>query len=133
MRVINSLNHKEMPEEEVKSELDIAYKEDKHFQDGNILYSMCASPSKFARDTHRRFIEANAKGTSPTMKKISQMTVMRIPFPKNVTLKKQRLMVKQLDMVQAKIAVLKSHQAQTGAELDALLPSILDRAFKGEP
>jgi hypothetical protein len=30
------------------------------------------------------------------------------------------------------VDVLKSLQAETTAELDALLPAILDRAFKGE-
>ena len=32
----------------------------------------------------------------------------------------------------AKVDVLKRMQAETAAELDALLPSILDKAFKGE-
>jgi len=33
---------------------------------------------------------------------------------------------------QAKVDELKRLEAETQAELDALLPSILDRAFKGE-
>ena len=37
-----------------------------------------------------------------------------------------------LDDLQAKVDGLKALQAQTQAELDALLPSILDKAFKGE-
>ena len=37
-----------------------------------------------------------------------------------------------LDDLQAEIDRLKALQAQTAAELDALLPSILDKAFKGE-
>ena len=37
-----------------------------------------------------------------------------------------------LDDLQAKVDRLKALQAQTAAELDALLPAILDRAFKGE-
>jgi type I restriction enzyme S subunit len=36
------------------------------------------------------------------------------------------------DELQAKVSALKRLQAETAAELDALLPSILDRAFKGE-
>ena len=40
--------------------------------------------------------------------------------------------VKFLDNLQAKVDQLKTLQAQTAAELDALLPSILDRAFRGE-
>lgn len=31
-----------------------------------------------------------------------------------------------------KLATLKGLQAETAAELDALLPAVLDRAFKGE-
>ncbi len=44
----------------------------------------------------------------------------------------QRRIVTELDALQAKVDVLKKLQAETQAELDALLPSILDRAFKGE-
>jgi type I restriction enzyme S subunit len=34
--------------------------------------------------------------------------------------------------LQAQVDALKKLQAETAAELDALLPSILDKAFKGE-
>jgi type I restriction enzyme S subunit len=34
--------------------------------------------------------------------------------------------------LQAKVHALKHLQTETAAELDALLPSVLDRAFKGE-
>lgn len=37
-----------------------------------------------------------------------------------------------LDSLSAKAESLRSLQHQSAAELDALLPSILDRAFKGE-
>ncbi len=37
-----------------------------------------------------------------------------------------------LDIVQARLASLRELQSATGEELDALLPSVLDRAFKGE-
>ena len=40
--------------------------------------------------------------------------------------------VAELDTLQAEVDALKALQAETGAELDALLPSILDKAFKGE-
>jgi type I restriction enzyme M protein len=42
------------------------------------------------------------------------------------------MFLKFLDDLQAKVDQLKTLQAQTAAELDALLPSILDRAFRGE-
>jgi type I restriction enzyme M protein len=79
----------------------------------------------------RGFIERNAKGTSPTMKKISQGTVMAIPFPR-VPLQEQQRIVAELDGLQTKVDRLKGLQQKTAAELDALLPSILDKAFKGE-
>ncbi len=37
-----------------------------------------------------------------------------------------------LDKLQPKVEALKRLQAETATELDALLPSILDKAFKGE-
>jgi len=43
-----------------------------------------------------------------------------------------RRIVAELDALQAEVDALKRLQAGTAAELDALLPSILDRAFKGE-
>lgn len=44
----------------------------------------------------------------------------------------QRRIVAYLDDLQAKVDSMKRLQAETAAELDAMLPSILDRAFKGE-
>ena len=44
----------------------------------------------------------------------------------------QRRIVAELDALQAEVDALKRLQAETAAELDALLPAILDRAFKGE-
>jgi len=35
-------------------------------------------------------------------------------------------------MMYARLALLRELQSATGEELDALLPSVLDRAFKGE-
>ncbi|MDQ6642992.1 MAG: restriction endonuclease subunit S [Chloroflexota bacterium] len=48
------------------------------------------------------------------------------------SLPEQRRIVAYLDDLQAKVDALKQLQAETSAELDALLPSILARAFKGE-
>ena len=38
----------------------------------------------------------------------------------------------ELDALQAEVDALKRLQAETAVELDALLPAILDKAFKGE-
>ncbi len=48
------------------------------------------------------------------------------------SLSEQQHIVAYLDDLQAKVDVLKRIQAETSAELDALLPSVLDKAFKGE-
>ena len=37
-----------------------------------------------------------------------------------------------IDNVQARLASVRELQSATGEELSALLPSVLDRAFKGE-
>ena len=44
----------------------------------------------------------------------------------------QRRMVAHLDNLQGKLGAVKRLQADSATELDALLPSILDKAFKGE-
>jgi type I restriction enzyme S subunit len=44
----------------------------------------------------------------------------------------RRHIVSELDTLQAEVDALKHLQAKTAAELDALLPALLDRAFKGE-
>jgi type I restriction enzyme S subunit len=52
-----------------------------------------------------------------------------IPTP---PLPEQRRIVAELDALHAEVDGLKRLQVETAAELDALLPAILDRAFKGE-
>lgn len=47
------------------------------------------------------------------------------------SLPEQRRIVAELDALQAEVDGLKRLQAESAAELDALLPAILDRAFKG--
>jgi type I restriction enzyme S subunit len=48
------------------------------------------------------------------------------------SLPEQRRIVAYLDALQTKVEALKHLQSQSSTELDALLPSILDKAFKGE-
>ena len=55
----------------------------------------------------------------------------RVPVPVPA-LPEQRRIVAYLDGLQAKVDALKQLQSDTAAELDALLPSVLDQAFKGE-
>ena len=79
----------------------------------------------------RSQIEHGATGTSPTMKNISKEKVFNLLIPMH-DIEEQYRIVAYLDDLQAKIDTLKQLQAETLAELDALLPSILDKAFKGE-
>jgi type I restriction enzyme S subunit len=52
-----------------------------------------------------------------------------IPVP---PLEEQQRLVAYLDGLQAQVSALRAAQAETGKELSALMPSILDKAFKGE-
>ena len=61
-----------------------------------------------------------------SQKKINPLPIAVPPLPE------QRRIVAELEALQAEVDKLKRLQAETAAELDALLPSILDRAFKGE-
>lgn len=54
---------------------------------------------------------------------------MQFPYP---PLPEQRRIVAYLDELQAKVDAMKRLRENAIAELDALLPSILDKAFKGE-
>jgi type I restriction enzyme S subunit len=80
----------------------------------------------------RQYIGRVAKGSSPTMKKINQQSVMNIPFPIRLPIQEQLRIVAHMEDLQAKLDALKRHQAETAAELDALLPAVLERAFRGE-
>ena len=57
---------------------------------------------------------------------LSPLPIPVLPLPE------QRRIVAYLDSVQAKVDAVKALQAETEAELNALLPAVLDRAFKGE-
>jgi type I restriction enzyme S subunit len=80
----------------------------------------------------REYIRLNAKGTSPTMKKISQGIVMNIPFPTGMPLADQQHVVCRLDALQKEISDLKTLQLVSTEELNALLPSVIDQALNGE-
>ncbi len=60
---------------------------------------------------------------------LKDLEKLTIPIP---PLSEQHCIVAYLDDLQAKVDGLKQLQAETEAELNALLPSILDKAFKGE-
>jgi type I restriction enzyme S subunit len=68
-------------------------------------------------------------GTSVPAVKQSKVEELAIPVP---PLPEQRRLVGYLDGLAGQVAALARLQSETAAELDALLPSLLDKAFKGE-
>jgi type I restriction enzyme S subunit len=58
-----------------------------------------------------------------------KLKAMPIPLP---SISEQRRIVTYLDSLQAKVDELKGLQAETEKEIEELVPSILDKAFKGE-
>jgi type I restriction enzyme S subunit len=54
-----------------------------------------------------------------------------LPFPV-LDAERQQEVVSALDTLQAELDAVKALQTETAAELDAMLPAILDKAFKGE-
>jgi type I restriction enzyme S subunit len=69
------------------------------------------------------------KGHSQGNLNLNLIRQFLVPLP---PLPEQHRIAVYLDNLQAKVDALKRLQAETAAELDALLPSILDKAFKGE-
>lgn len=77
----------------------------------------------------QEFINNEQKGATRQGFTKTQIEQLKIPL---CDLDDQRRIVAYLDGLQAQVDRLKALQAQTAAELEALLPSILDKAFKGE-
>ena len=76
-------------------------------------------------------LEIIAKATKTTVRGIAskrlRTIVLSVP-----SIEQQRRIVAYLHSLQAKVDELKRLQAETGKELEELVPSILDKAFKGE-
>lgn len=80
----------------------------------------------------RQLVRRSMTGTNPNIQKINQGMILNFPFPTSVPLAEQRRIVAHLDALQAKADALRSLQAEAAAELDALLPAVLAKAFAGE-
>jgi type I restriction enzyme, S subunit len=74
---------------------------------------------------------ANRMSGRTRMPKLNRKQLFSFNFS-HPPIEEQRRIVAELDVLQAEVDALKRLQAETAAELDALLPSILDKAFKGE-
>ncbi|MBN2685561.1 MAG: restriction endonuclease subunit S [Pontiellaceae bacterium] len=82
--------------------------------------------------TVRRYIRKNAKGTSPSMKKISQGTVMNIPWPGGISVTDQQNFVQCFDKYAKAVSKLQRNKNTVEQELETLMPALLDQAFRGE-
>lgn len=80
------------------------------------------------QDSLRHFRDAMTATTVPGVNR-NDVEKLSIPLP---PLSEQHRIVAYLDDLQAKVDSLKRLKAETAAELNAMLPSVLDRAFKGE-
>lgn len=74
------------------------------------------------------FREATRTLAQPTLN-VGQLSMTPIPVPR---IEEQRRIIAELDALQAEVDTLKRHQADTATELDALLPAVLDQAFRGK-
>lgn len=70
-----------------------------------------------------------SKGSASPHLNIGALKTFNLNVP---PLPEQRLAVVELDAVQAEVDALKRLQTETAAALDALLPSVLDKAFTGD-
>jgi type I restriction enzyme S subunit len=75
------------------------------------------------------FQEASKQTTNLASINQRQLKAFRVLQP---LLSEQRRILAELDAMEADVSKLKHLQAETAAELDALFPSVLDRAFRGE-
>lgn len=78
----------------------------------------------------REFVTLHAKGTSPTMKKISQGTVLAIPFPSSLTIGEQHQIVTRLDELMASLDPLQRLRAEAAAKLSALFGTVLSHTLR---
>ena len=78
--------------------------------------------------TQDYFRETTRTLAQPTLN-VAQLEQTPIPVPQ---MPEQRRIAKRLEDLQGKLDKLKRVQSETAVELDALLPSILDKAFKGK-
>jgi len=72
-------------------------------------------------------LSASSTGTHVRRRRLNPEDFLAYKMPLPSMLKQERLRE-----VKGKVDVFKGLQATTAAELDALLPSILDKAFMGE-
>jgi type I restriction enzyme S subunit len=81
-----------------------------------------------ARQVHEQ-VFGQVRGATRPGYNTTLLGAVRLPVP---SVPDQRRIVADLDALQAKVDAVKALQTETAAELDAMLPAILDKAFKAE-
>jgi type I restriction enzyme S subunit len=71
---------------------------------------------------------ASGRGQTHPHIRVGDAPHFLLPLP---PMEQQVTIVAELDALQSKLDSVRALQTETAAELDALLPAILDRAFKG--
>lgn len=79
----------------------------------------------------RALVGKTMTGTNPNIQKINQRTILNFPFP-DIPVPAQARLVEQLDELKAAADSILRRQRKTEMELNALLPAVMNRAFKGE-
>jgi type I restriction enzyme S subunit len=77
----------------------------------------------------RRYVRRKARGTSPTMKKINQTTVMNIPFPVGLDRKRQVALSRRFDSITEGSDALGASVKQAETAARALAPSLIEHEF----
>ncbi len=79
------------------------------------------------------YVRGHLEDVAPqsAQKNINLRILAGLPFSR-VALDEQNRIIAYLNNLQARIDALRKIQSETAAELDALMPSILDKAFRGE-
>jgi type I restriction enzyme S subunit len=103
---------------------------------GRQLMAIRPNPAKLFREflfyfLKHRFVHFQSIATATTVPGFKKEDVENLEIP-ILSVEKQRDIVSHLEGLQTKMEEFRQLQVQTDAELNALLPSILDKAFKGE-
>ncbi len=84
-----------------------------------------------ATPASQEYFRQGKTGLAASQVNISRENLLRMPIV-IPPLEEQRRIVAYLDDLQARVEALKRLQAEAAAELEALLPAVLDQAFRGE-
>ena len=98
------------------------------FDPSRVVNQFAFAALRSARSIHEQ-VFGQVRGATRPGYNTTLLGNVELPLP---PLGKQLEVVSWLEAFQANVDELRRSQGETGAELDALLPAILDRAFKGD-